>query len=97
MENGAEFAPSRELEDALGYLPRKALSTYRKGQVIFDERHPTSGIHLVVQGRVMVTIHFEDGSETSGAARVCRTVKVAIATKDHSSDKQGSIAIGESM
>jgi CRP-like cAMP-binding protein len=64
MENGAEFAPSRELEDALGYLPRKALSTFRKGQVIFDERHPTNGIHLVVQGRVMVTIHFEDGSET---------------------------------
>ena len=64
MQNGAEFAPSREFEDALIYLPRKALSSYRKGQVIFDEHHPTSGLHLVVQGRVKVTVLFDDGSET---------------------------------
>ena len=64
MENGAEVAPSRELEDALMYLPRKALTSYRKGQIIFDEHHPPNGIHLVVQGRVKVTIRFEDGTET---------------------------------
>ena len=64
MENGAEVAPSRELEDALMYLPRKALTSYRKGQIIFDEHHPPNGLHLVVQGRVKVTIHFEDGTET---------------------------------
>ncbi len=64
MENGAEVAASRELEDALMYLPRKALTSYRKGQIIFDEHHPPNGLHLVVQGRVKVTIRFEDGTET---------------------------------
>ena len=64
MENGAEVAASRELEDALMYLPRKALTSYRKGQIIFDEHHPPNGLHLVVQGRVKVTVRFEDGTET---------------------------------
>ncbi len=64
MENGAEVTLSRDLEDALMYLPRKALASYRKGQIIFDAHHPPGGIHLVVQGRVRVTIPLDDGSET---------------------------------
>jgi CRP-like cAMP-binding protein len=64
MENAAKVPLSRELEDALMFLPRKALVTYRKGQIIFDELHPPVGFYLVVDGRVKVTANFEDGSES---------------------------------
>jgi CRP/FNR family cyclic AMP-dependent transcriptional regulator len=64
MEDGTRVPLSRELEDALMYLPRKALVTFRKGQIVFDERHPPVGIYLVVDGRVKVTVNFDDGSET---------------------------------
>ena len=67
MENGARFNPSREMEDALMYLPRKAVTSFRKGQLIFDEHQPSTGLHLVVQGRVKVTIPIDDGTETQEA------------------------------
>ena len=38
MPNGAKLSPSREMEDTLMYLPRKGVTDYRKGQIIFDER-----------------------------------------------------------
>jgi CRP-like cAMP-binding protein len=52
------------MEDALMYLPRKAVTSFRKGQLIFDEHQPSTGLHLVVQGRVKVTIPIDDGTET---------------------------------
>src|SRR6266542_7066543 len=55
---------TRELEDALVYLPRKGLVEYRRGQVIYDEDHPSGGLYLVVHGRVKVSIVIEDGSQT---------------------------------
>ena len=55
---------SRELEDALVYLPRKGVTEYRRGQVIYDDQHPAFGLYLVVQGRVKVSITMEDGSQT---------------------------------
>lgn len=55
---------TRELEDALVYLPRKGLVEYRRGQVIYDEEHPSGGLYLVVHGRVKVAITVEDGSQT---------------------------------
>lgn len=64
MLNGAKTVQPREMEDALMYLPRKGVSDYRKGQVIFDEHQPSRGLHLVVQGRVKVTIPVDDGSQT---------------------------------
>ena len=64
MPNGAKLTSSREMEDALMYLPRKGVTDYRKGQIIFDEHQPSRGLHLVVQGRVKVTIPLEDGSQT---------------------------------
>jgi CRP-like cAMP-binding protein len=64
MEDCAKVPLSRELEDALMYLPRKSLVTYRKGQTIFDESHPPVGLYLVVDGRVVVTASLDDGSET---------------------------------
>jgi len=64
MLNGAVFSPSREIEDALMYLPRKGVTSYRKGQIIFDENQPCDGLHLVVQGRVKVTMPLENGTQT---------------------------------
>jgi CRP-like cAMP-binding protein len=57
-------AATREREDALVYLPRKGLVEYRRGQIIYDEDHPSGGLYLVVHGRVKVSITVEDGSQT---------------------------------
>jgi CRP/FNR family cyclic AMP-dependent transcriptional regulator len=54
---------SRQLEDALAYLPRKGEVGYRRGQVIYDEQNPSNGLSLVVEGRVKVTTATEDGSQ----------------------------------
>ncbi len=64
MPNGAKLTPSREIEDALMYLPRKGVTDYRKGQTIFDENQPSRGLHLVVQGRVKVSIPLDNGTQT---------------------------------
>src|SRR5215813_5617216 len=54
----------REREDALMYLPRKGVMECRRGQIIYDEQHPSAGLYLVVKGRVKVSITMEDGSQT---------------------------------
>ena len=64
MPSGVKLTPSREMEDALMYLPRRGVTDYRKGNTIFDESNPSRGLHLVVQGRVKVTLPMEDGSQT---------------------------------
>jgi CRP/FNR family transcriptional regulator, cyclic AMP receptor protein len=64
MPNGTKLSPSREMEDALMYLPRKGVTDYRKCQIIFDEHQPSRGLHLVVQGRVKVTVPLDDGTQT---------------------------------
>jgi CRP/FNR family transcriptional regulator len=64
METGAKFDPSAETEDALSYLPRKPLTSVRKGQRVFDEQHPSPGLHLVVRGRVKLSIPVDTGSES---------------------------------
>ncbi|PWT98325.1 MAG: Crp/Fnr family transcriptional regulator, partial [Terriglobia bacterium] len=64
MPNGAKLSVSREIEDALMYLSRKSVTDYRKGQIIFDEQQPSRGLHLVVQGRVKVSMPLDDGTQT---------------------------------
>ena len=64
MEIGAKFDHSAETEDALSYLPRKPVTTCRKGQRVFDEQHPSPGLHLVVRGRVKLSIPIEAGTES---------------------------------
>jgi CRP-like cAMP-binding protein len=64
MSNGARLSASREIEDALMYLPRKSVTDYPKGQTIFDENQPSTGLHLVVQGRVKVAVPLDDGTQT---------------------------------
>ena len=43
---------SIELEDPLTYLPRREITEYKRGEVIFDEERPSDGVHLVVRGSV---------------------------------------------
>ena len=64
MANGARFDQSSGMEDALSYLPRKSVTLCRKGQRIFDEHQASPGLHLVVRGRVKVTVPVDDGTET---------------------------------
>ena len=64
MSNGAKLGLKREMEDALMYLPRKGVTDFRKCEMIFDENQPSKGLHLVVQGRVKVTIPLDDGTQT---------------------------------
>jgi len=64
MPDGTKPNATKEMEDALMYLPRKGVTDYRKGTTIFDEHVPSSGLHLVVQGRVKVTIPFDGGTQT---------------------------------
>lgn len=64
MLNASKATTTREMEDALMYLPRKGVTDYRKGQIIFDEHQPSKGLHLVVQGRVKVTVPLDDGTQT---------------------------------
>jgi CRP/FNR family transcriptional regulator len=64
MTNGAKPNLFKEMEDALMYLPRKGVTDYRKGRILFDEHQPSRCLHLVVQGRVKVTIPFAGGMQT---------------------------------
>ncbi len=64
MQNGVKLTPSREMEDALMYLPRRGVTAYTKGSTIFEEQNPSKGLHLVVQGRVKVFIPLDSGAQT---------------------------------
>lgn len=60
---GAKTNHHRELEDALTYLPRKHVLQYRRGEVIYDQEKPSTGISLVIRGRVKVCTNLENGSQ----------------------------------
>jgi CRP/FNR family cyclic AMP-dependent transcriptional regulator len=64
MPQGFKPTLSHEVEDALMYLPRKGVTDHGRGDTIFDEHNPSRALHLVVQGRVKVTIPVEDGAQT---------------------------------
>jgi CRP-like cAMP-binding protein len=46
------------------YLSRKGVLECRRGQIIYDDQHPSGGLYLIVKGRVKVSITMEDGSQT---------------------------------
>jgi CRP-like cAMP-binding protein len=54
---------SPRLEDALAYLPRKAAVEYDRGQIIYNEHHPSHELSLVICGRIKVTT-VTDGTPT---------------------------------
>jgi CRP-like cAMP-binding protein len=64
MPQGFKPTFSREAEDPLMYLPRKGVTDFLRGDTIYDEANPPQSLHLVVQGRVKVTIPMENGVQT---------------------------------
>jgi CRP/FNR family cyclic AMP-dependent transcriptional regulator len=57
------ISTSSQSDDPLSYLPHKGMVEYRRRQLIYDEQRPSSGLSLVVSGRVKVAT-VEDGTET---------------------------------
>jgi CRP-like cAMP-binding protein len=64
MKNAGQSTHPREFEDALMYLPRKAPTSFRKRQIVFDEHHPQGAVYFILRGRVKVTVPLHHGSET---------------------------------
>ena len=55
---------THDREDALAYLPRKGIIQYQQHQIIYDEHHPSSGLSLIIEGRVKVTTAMGNRAET---------------------------------
>ena len=52
-----------QLEDPLAYLPCSSILERRKGQVIYNEDQASTGIYLVLQGKVKVSHHLDGGRQ----------------------------------
>lgn len=48
--------------DALEYLPHRKLIRFGRGQLIYSDEKPSTGIYLVVRGTVMLRCRHDDGT-----------------------------------
>jgi CRP/FNR family transcriptional regulator, cyclic AMP receptor protein len=55
--------PEEHLEDPLAYLPCSRILEYTKGQSIYSQQHPVSGLNLIIEGKVKVSRMSEDGRQ----------------------------------
>jgi CRP/FNR family cyclic AMP-dependent transcriptional regulator len=63
---GISTAPaleSKSLEDPLAHLPCSTILEYRKGQTIYSRDQPSTSIYLVIDGKVKVCRHADDGRQ----------------------------------
>ena len=51
------------LEDPLAHLPCSTILEYRRGQTIYNREQPSTSIYLVIDGKVKVCRHAEDGRQ----------------------------------
>ncbi len=49
------------LQDPLAHLPRSRILRYQTGQVIYSEDKPSTGIHVVIEGKVTVCRRGDNG------------------------------------
>ncbi len=63
MATSLAFAPQRQLEDPLAYLPCSSIVEYRKGEVIYNQDQASTTIYLVIQGKVKVSRLAADGHQ----------------------------------
>jgi CRP-like cAMP-binding protein len=63
MASGLAFAPQRQLEDPLAYLPCSSIVEYRKGEVIYNQAQASTTVYLVIQGKVKVSRLAADGHQ----------------------------------
>jgi len=61
--SSVHVTPKVPLEDPLLHLPCSAVTEYRKGQAIYGRGRPSTGIYLVVDGKVKVSRSAEGGRE----------------------------------
>ena len=62
MATSVQSARVRSRIDPLEYLPHRKVTTFRRGQVIFNDQKPASGIYLVVRGKIMLRYHVDSGA-----------------------------------
>lgn len=55
--------PQRTLEDPLAHLPCSTIMEYKKGQTIYSQDQPSTGIYLVIEGKVKVSRMAGDGHQ----------------------------------
>ena len=63
MATSLAFAPQRQLEDPLAYLPCSSIVEYRKGEIIYSQDQASTTIFLVIQGKVKVSRLAADGHQ----------------------------------
>ncbi|HMD70229.1 MAG TPA: Crp/Fnr family transcriptional regulator [Bryobacteraceae bacterium] len=63
MASSLAFAPQRQLEDPLAYLPCSSIVEYRKGEVIYSQDQASTTIFLVIQGKIKVSRLAADGHQ----------------------------------
>ena len=61
MASTARVIAPQTLEDPLAHLPRSGVLEYKKGQNIYSQDEPATGIYLVIEGKVKVSRMAGDG------------------------------------
>jgi len=61
MASTARVIAPQTLEDPLAHLPRSGVLEYKKGQNIYGQDEPATGIYLVIEGKVKVSRMAGDG------------------------------------
>src|SRR4051794_35404600 len=51
------------IEDVLAHLPISTTVEYRKGQIIYGQEHPSTGLYLMAGGKVKLSQIAGDGTE----------------------------------
>lgn len=59
----ASLVANTSQEDPLAHLPCSAVAEYRKGSLIYDRTQPSKGLYLVIEGKVKVSRHDDEGHE----------------------------------
>jgi CRP-like cAMP-binding protein len=57
------FGPQTILEDPLAHLPCSTILEYKKGQTIYDQHRPSTGMYLIIDGSVKVCRIADDGRQ----------------------------------
>ena len=59
----ASMANPQELGDVLAYLPCSRIMEYEKRQVIYEPTNPSTGLHVIIGGKVLVQRTTADGAK----------------------------------
>ena len=57
------LAPQKALEDPLLHLPCSTIVEFKKGQMIYNQDQPSTGVYLIIEGRIEVSRVADDGRQ----------------------------------